>query len=236
MNWKRVLKSWYFWSAMIFIVILSVIWETWNSVTVDMVGLPKFETGGISKVLTDQNGVMIAGAIIVGIIVLYLFAPILIVGIILTLAFIGYREWDSVEKGVWNTKGFADKAITREVTLSAITGVELEPFEKSLPTRYFRVRIRADKDTYWGTCDDGDVFQGISVINTRIKERFSSEANLSDGNIVIQGENGSPTRDGGLVEIKNKPPRVFLDTEKKKSGCKTDAPLKVSIQFIPENP
>lgn len=166
----------------------------------------------------------------------WLIAIPLLIGALLGAFLWIYREWDSAEKVVWNTKGFADKAITREVTLSAITGVELEPFEEPLPTRYFRVRIRADKDTYWGTCDDGDVFQGISVINTRIKEKFSSEANLSDGNIVIQGESGSPTRDGGLVEIKNKPPRVFLDTEKKKFGCKTDAPLKVSIQFIPENP
>ncbi len=163
-------------------------------------------------------------------------AWIVAIVVLITFILLAYRDRDSVEKGLWDARGSLDKAVTREVTLSAITGVELEPFEKPLSTRYFRVRIHADKDTYWGTCDDGDIFRGISVINNRVKESFSSEANLSDGNIVIQGDSGSPTRDGGLVEIKNKPLRVFLDTEKKKPGCKTDAPLKVSIQFIPENP
>jgi len=149
-----------------------------------------------------------------------------------------YREWDSVEKGVWDFKGFADKAIMEEVVLSDISGVGLDPKKlQSVSTRYFRVRFFPDKDTYWGTCTDGEVFQGIAIQNENIRNRFSENADLSDGNVVIQGDSGSPTRNGGLVYIFEKKPRVYLDIRKKNHpGCRTDAPLKVSIQFIPESP
>lgn len=154
---------------------------------------------------------------------------------ILALAFIAYREWDSVEKGFWDTKGFANKAITEDIALSSIEGVELDgkKFDSS-PTRYFLVRILPDKDTYWGTCSDGKAFQGIAIINDRVRDLFSKEADLTRGNVVIKADNGL-VRNGSLVEIKQgSNPRVFLNMRNGKSGCKTDAPLKVSIQFIPE--
>lgn len=150
----------------------------------------------------------------------------------------GYREWDILAGWSWDFKGIADKAIAEKIVFSDVSGsaIDLKKF-KSKNTRYFRVRIRPDKDTYWGTCADGEIFEGISIQNERIREKFSRTADLTDGNIVVQGDSGSPTRDGGLVYIHEKTPQVFLDVRKKgHPGCKTDAPLTADIQFVAENP
>ncbi len=131
---------------MICIVALSIVLQMWNSADVK---LPKFETGGIGWVLADQNRVMIVGAIVVSIIVLYLLrkslGPILIVGGILVIAFIGYRYWDSVEDTLWKAKGDLDNATMVEFTVDSL---KERSWKDILPSGRYQVRIRGDMYRY----------------------------------------------------------------------------------------
>lgn len=43
---------------------------------------------------------------------------------------LAYREWDSVEKGIWDAKGFADKAITREIAINSLQEASWENIPK----------------------------------------------------------------------------------------------------------
>lgn len=199
--------------------------------------LPKFETSGISGVLADQNGIMIAGAIIVSIIILYLLRKILrgilTTGIILALAFLGYQKWDSIERGWQETVRILNNGIAKNIFIGKVEDLPIKIETSDMETGYYRLSIYPDpgKESYWGDCDEGKSLRGHAVDNESVRKRVE---NSREGNIVVMSGTGR-SRHKDLVYVqKNSSFTVTLDLAGITVGKNCVINLGARLHFIPE--
>ncbi|MEI2773694.1 MAG: hypothetical protein V9G98_24230 [Candidatus Competibacter sp.] len=116
---------------------------------------------------------------------------------------LAYREWDSVEKSLWSIKGFADKAITKEITIDSLKTGSWD----DVPDGRYQIRVRGNMYFYKCPGDKGAA-SGYPEGKTLSGGR--------DGKVVIWSETApdNPQGNGGEF-IVGPQDRVFwkFDTE-----------------------
>lgn len=231
MNWKKVLKSMYFWLIVAIIATLGVLMEVRNS-TKD-IDLPKFDTGSIGA----QQWLAIAGLGILGIIILYVFRRVLgwvlfvgsIMGITLLYNF-SYQTQDAVKKGAFAIKGRLNNAVSYTFEPKSLKETEITVPE--LKEGDYYVDIFSRKNIYTVKCP-WEVGQRRRLFLR--EENVMTDPGL--GNVLLRGKETPreyAVSHGGMVRIEKSRALVISFKglpQNEIDGCQIASSTPMEIQF-----